>query len=105
MNPEKVYLIARVFQIKAEKHLKMVIVYEKACEFLKSLVCDFAKIDAYIHIVLAQKFKLPALEPTPVFTKGYQERSIGATNFPQLGVVYKRVNSDLKYFIPITANN
>lgn len=28
---------------------------------------------------------------------------LGATNFPQLGVVYKKDNSDLKYFIPITA--
>ena len=43
---EEIFLIARVFQLKAEKYPKMKISFEMACEFIKSLVCDFGKIDA-----------------------------------------------------------
>ena len=102
MNPEEVFLIARVFQINYEKHTKMNIAYERDCTFLKETLCDFAKINVDIHLALAHKFNLPPLDPALVLTEGYQERSLGATNFPKLGVVYKRVNSDLKYFISIT---
>ena len=63
----------------------MKIAYEKAYEYLKSAVCDFAKIDEDIHPVLAQKFNLPTLDPVPVFTEGYQDRTLGATNFLELG--------------------
>ena len=82
MNPEEVFLIARVFQFKFEKHSKMKISFERACEYLRSTVCDFAKIDADIHPALAQKFILPAHEPIPILIEGYEERSLGATNFP-----------------------
>ena len=100
VNSGEVFLIARVFQIKSEKHLKMKIACEKACEYLKLAVCDFAKINADIHPVLAQKFNLPTLEPAPVFTEGYQDKSLGATNFSELGFVFKRANNNFKYFIP-----
>ena len=82
MNPEEVFLIARVFQIKAEKHPKMKIACDKACEFLKALVCGFRKIYVDIHHLLAQKFNFPKLEPEPSFTEGCQEMSLSATNFP-----------------------
>ena len=61
MNPEEVFLIARVFQIKAEKHPKMKIACDKACEFLKALVCDFGKINVDIHLVLDKKFNFHSL--------------------------------------------
>ena len=89
MNPKEVFLIARVFQIKSEKHPKIKIAYEKAFEYLRSTVCDFAKIDVDIHLALVQKFNLPAREPAPVFTEGYKDRSLSETNFPELGVVFK----------------
>lgn len=46
MNPEEIFFIARVLQLKSEKHHKMKIACERACEFLKALVCDFGRIDA-----------------------------------------------------------
>ena len=33
-NPEDIFLIARVFQLKAEKHPKIKVAFERACEFL-----------------------------------------------------------------------
>lgn len=84
MKPKEVFLIVRVFQVKSDKHPNMKIAYEKACEFLKSLVYDFEKIDTDIHPVLAKKFNFPELESASSFTEGYQEMSLGATNLPQL---------------------
>lgn len=55
MNPDEIFLIARVFQLKAEKYPKMKIEFERACEVLKALVCDFRKIDVEIHLILAKK--------------------------------------------------
>lgn len=46
MNHEEIFFTARVFQVKAEKRPKMKISCERACEFIKALVCDFGKIDA-----------------------------------------------------------
>lgn len=103
MNPEEVFLIARVFQNKLEKNPKMKIEFERANTFLRQTVFDFAKIDADIHITLAEKFNLPPLDPDPMLTEGFQERSHGEKNFPDLGVIIKRKNDEIKYFIPITA--
>lgn len=103
MNPEEIFLIARVFKFKAQKHPQMTIAYEKACDFLRALVCDFGKIDAEIYPSFAPKFEFPPFEPVPTFTNGFQDMSLGATNFPQLGVIYKRANIDLKYFIPASS--
>mgnify|MGYP001554690088 CR=1 FL=1 len=64
---------------------------------------DFARIDADIHPSLAQKFNFPPLEPAPVLTGGFQERSLVVTNFLDLGVIFKRLNDETKYFIPMTA--
>lgn len=76
---------------------------EKVFLFLRSAMCDFSKIYANIHPALVQKFNLPSLEHTQVYTEGYEERSLGATNFSKLGVVFKRVYSDVKQFVPITS--
>lgn len=73
------------------------------CEYLKELVCDFGKIDAEIHLVLTKKFNFTDFELALSFTKGYQDMSLKATNYLELGVVYKKANNDLKYFIPVTA--
>ena len=105
MNPEEVFLIARVFENKSEKYPKMEIAFERASIFLRESLCDFAKIDADIHPALAKKFNLPPLDPAPMLTEGYQERSLGATNFPDLGVIFKRKINETKYFIPLTAMN
>lgn len=48
MNPEEIFLISRVFKNKIEKYQKMKPSYARACDFLKSLVCDFVTIDANI---------------------------------------------------------
>ena len=79
--------------------------FERASIFLRETVCEFAKIDAYIYPVLAKKLDLPPLDPAPMLTEGYQEISLGATNFPDLGVIFKRKLNETKYFIPMTAMN
>ena len=83
----------------------MKIALERASSFLKETVCDFAKIDADIHPTIAKKFDLPPLDPAPMPTEGYQERSLGATNFPELGVIFKRKVDQVKYIIPMTSMN
>ena len=103
MNSEEIFLIAKVFQNKSEKHPKMKIELEKANSFLRDTVCDFAKIDADIYPTILKKFDLPPLEPVPMPTEGFEERSLGTTNFPDLGVIFKRKTNNVKYFIPMTA--
>ena len=90
MNPEEVFLIAKVFQNKSEKYPKMKVALESASTFLWETVCDFAKIDVDIYPTIARKFDLPPLDPTPMLTEGYQERSLGATNFPENGVIFQK---------------
>lgn len=103
MNLEEVFLIAKVFQHKSEKHQKMKIALERANTSLKETVCDFAKIDADIYPTIAKKFHLPPLDPAPMATEGYEERSLGATNYLELGVIFKRKTNNIKYFILMTA--
>ena len=63
------------------------------------MICEFGKIDVENHPVLAKKFNFPEFEPMPSLTDGIQDISLGATNFPELGVVYKRAQVGPKYFI------
>lgn len=102
MNPEEVFLIAKVFQHKSEKHPKMKISFERASNFLKETVCEFAKIYENIHPTIAKIVDLPPLDPAPMPTEGYEERSLGATNYLELGVIFKRKTDNVKYFIPMT---
>lgn len=44
----------------------------RACDFLKALVCDFAKIDAEIHHVLAEKINFPSFEHAPILTEEFK---------------------------------
>ena len=81
----------------------MKIALERASTFLKETVCDFAKIDADIHPIISKIADLPPLDPAPMPTEGYEERSLGATNYPELGVIFKRKTDNVKYFIPMTA--
>ena len=90
MNPEEIFLISRVFQNKVENHLKMQMALDKAKSFLRDTVCDFAKIDADIHPTIIRKFDLPPLEPVPMPTEGFEETSLGATNFLELRIIFKR---------------
>ena len=103
MNPEEVFLIAKVFQNKVDKYPKIKISLERENTFLKETLCDFMKIDAYIHPALAKNFHLPPLDPAPVLTEGFQERSLCATNYPDLGIVFKHRENEIKYFIPMSA--
>lgn len=103
MNPEEIFFIAGVFQLKAEKYPKMKIAFKRPCELLKALVCDFGKIDAEIHPVLANKFNFTPFDLVPYYTKGFQDMSLGATSYSELGVVYKKAIDEPKYFIPASA--
>ena len=105
MNPEEVFLIAKVFQNKAEKHPKMKTALDRVNNFLRETVCDFAKIDVDIYPIISKKFDLPPLDPAPMPTEGFADRSLGATNFPELGIIFKRKTDNVKYFIPISAMN
>ncbi|CAI9277286.1 unnamed protein product [Lactuca saligna] len=82
INLEEIFLIARVFS---------------------DLICDFGKINAEIHPILAKKFKFPYFEPAPSFIEGYQSMSLKETNFPELGAIYKIGLEGPKYFILVTA--
>lgn len=84
-------------------HTQFISTAEKLTSQVIALVCDFGKIDAEVYPVLSPKFNFPPFEPAPSFTEGYQDMSLGATNFPELGVIYKKANSDLKFFIPTTS--
>ena len=103
MNPEEIFLIARVFQGKAEKYPKMQIALDRVNSFLMDTVCDFAKIDADIYPTIAKKHELPPLDPAPMPSEGFEERPLGASNFPELGVIFKRKTDNVKYFIPTSA--
>ena len=81
----------------------MKVAFERACEFLKALVCDFGKIDEEIHPVLVKKFNFPPFEQVSTITEGFQEMSLGAASYPELGVVYKRAQDGPEYFIPVSA--
>lgn len=81
MNPEEIFFISRVLQLKSEKYHKMKIAWDRVCEFFKDLVCDFTRIDAEIYPILAMKFIFPELDPVVSFTNGFQEMSLGATNY------------------------
>lgn len=102
-NPEEVFLIARVFQMKAEKYPKMKISFKRECEFLKALVCNFGKIDVEIDFILAQKFDFPPFYQVPTITEGFQEMKLGATNFLELGIMYKKSQTSPKFFILVIA--
>ena len=103
MNPEEIFLIARVFQGKAEKYPKMQIALDRVNSFLMDTVCDFAKIDADIYPNIAKKHELPLLDPTPMPSEAFEERPLGASNFLELGVIFKRKTDYVKYFIPTSA--
>lgn len=71
MNPEEIFLIARVLQLKAQKHPKMEDAYIRVVGFLKSLICDFGKIDAEINSVLVEKMHFPLFQYPSYITEGY----------------------------------
>ena len=81
----------------------MKIAYERACKFLKALVCDFGKINDEIHSILAEKCNFPPFELVPDYTERFQEMSLGSTSYPELGVVYKKAIKGPNYFIPTSA--
>lgn len=59
MNSKEIFLIERVFQLKALTYSKIEDAYIMAADFLKALVCDFRTIDAEIHSVHAEKMNFP----------------------------------------------
>lgn len=61
--------------------------YAKACEFLKSLMCDFAAIDVEIHPILENQVGLPLIDQPMVIVNGIQEMNYDATNFPKLSII------------------
>lgn len=91
-----------VFQLKAQKYPKMEDAYIRFVDFLKSLVCDFGKIDVEIHSVLAEKMNYPPFEHPEYITDRIHHLSLGATNFPQLGIVFRLSRDSEKFFLPTT---
>lgn len=81
---------------------KMKLAFERACEFLKDLVCDIGKIDAEIHPVLSNKFNFPPFDPVPDCTEGFQYMSHRATIYPELTVIYKKAIDIPKFFILVS---
>lgn len=57
------------------------------CTYLRSLIGDFATIDAEIHPILQEKLDLPPFEPPHFITEGIQEMNLGSTNYPDLGLI------------------
>lgn len=102
MNLEEIFLISRVFSFKIEKHHKMKVAYAKTCDFLKSLVCDFATIDIEIHLVLVNRMGLPPFDPQTMITEDIQEMSCGATNSSDLGIIFRTSKDTEKHFFPIS---
>lgn len=76
--------------------------YARACEFLKAILCDFAKIDVEIHPIFAKIMNFPPFEHAPFITKGIQYLSLRATSFPDLGI-FKISRDSEKFFIPAIA--
>ena len=60
MNPEEIFLIAQVFQLKAKKYPNMKVAFERACEFIKALVCGFGKMLKYNHSLTISSIFLPS---------------------------------------------
>ena len=56
-----------------------------------------------MHLVLAHKFDFPPLEQVPKIAEGFQYMNLRETNFPELGIIYKKSQSSMKFFIPVTA--
>lgn len=99
-NLEEIFLITKVFRNKIEKHHKMKPIYARACDFIKSLACDFQPVDAEINSVLAAKIGLPLIDSPLAITEGIQEMSLGATNYPNIGIIFKLAKDSEKIFIP-----
>lgn len=70
MNSEEIFAISRVFKNNIEKHHNMKPTYARACDFLKSLICDFVMIDVEIYPVLAENTNFPPFEHAIFITKG-----------------------------------
>lgn len=72
MNPEEFFSIARVFKNKIDKHHNMKPTYTNAYDFLKALVCDFAKIDVEIYPILLEKMDFPPFNMLHVSVKEFK---------------------------------
>lgn len=78
-------------------------IYLRDSNFLQRLVCDFGRIDVEINSVLSEKMNFPPLETPKYITEWIQEMSLGATNFPKLGIIFKLSRDSEKFFLPDTS--
>ena len=88
MNPEELFLYAKVFSHKIEKHHNMKTPYRRVYTYLWSMLSDFATIDVEIHPILQEKLDLPPLEPLHFITGGIQEMNLRDTSNPDFGLIF-----------------
>lgn len=92
MNPEEIFFIVRVFQLKVVMYPKMKVAFERACEFNKALVCDFGKIDAEIHPILTQNFDCPPFDHVPTITEDFKRWTSVQQTFQSSGSFTRSTN-------------
>lgn len=99
MNLKEIFTISQVFSFKIEKHHKMNPTYERACNFLRSILCDFAIIYVEIHQILENQVDLHPFKYPTMITKGIQEMNCGATNCPDLVIIFRTTKDTEKNFL------
>lgn len=75
----------------------------RACDFLKALVFDFAKIDPETYPFLADEMNFPLSEHASFVTKRIENLSLDATNYPELGIIFSLSKDRNKHFLPAFA--
>ena len=63
--------------------------YERACNYLRSLICDLATIDYDIYPIIACQVELPPFEYPMMITESVQEMNCGSTKSPDLGIIFR----------------
>lgn len=100
MNPKEILAISRVFKNKIEKHDNMKTIHARECDFLKALLCEFAKIDVETYPLLAEKMNFPPFEHASFVTKGIENLRCGAIIYSNLGIIFKLSKENKNHFLP-----
>lgn len=103
MNPKDISSFARIFNLKIEKDHHFKPALDKVCHFLKSLVCDFETIYAKIHLMIFNHVYLPPLEDPIITVEGIPDLNCEATNYPDLGIIFRLNKNFEMIFLAATA--
>lgn len=74
--------------------------YGRTCNFLRSPVCNFAKVVAKIYQLVANQVELPPFGYPTMITKGIQKMICRATNCPDLGIIFRIAKDIEQKFLP-----